>query len=133
MIQLDINQVQANGDTYFSSTDTGYLIFLIIGIIGYFTVPSVANYIVNAGGSQALIQKVSSVFGTSAVSLVEATGSGLSITTPMMTSAASGVPESLARQNTSKQDCSAAGGNNHLANKISGIPSSGQSSNRKDN
>jgi len=23
MIQLDINQIQANGDTYFSSTDTG--------------------------------------------------------------------------------------------------------------
>jgi conjugative transposon TraJ protein len=44
MIQLDINQIQANGDTYFSSTDTGYLIFLIIGIVGYFTIPSVANY-----------------------------------------------------------------------------------------
>lgn len=42
MIQLDINQIQANGDSYFSSTDTGYLIFLIIGIVGYFTIPSVA-------------------------------------------------------------------------------------------
>ena len=50
MIQLDINQIQTNGDTYFSSTDTGYLIFLIIGIVGYFTIPSVANYIVHAGG-----------------------------------------------------------------------------------
>src|ERR1700692_192908 len=29
MIQLDINQIQANGDTFFSPTDTGYLIFLI--------------------------------------------------------------------------------------------------------
>src|SRR5579871_112877 len=57
MIQLDINQIQANGDTYFSSTDTGYLIFLIISIIGYFTIPSVANYIVNAGGGNALLYK----------------------------------------------------------------------------
>jgi hypothetical protein len=31
------------------------LIFLLIGIIGYFTVPSVANYIVNAGGAGALL------------------------------------------------------------------------------
>ncbi|PWT74953.1 MAG: conjugative transposon protein TraJ [Bacteroidetes bacterium] len=58
MIALDINQIQAGGDTYFSSTDTAYLIFLIIGIIGYFTVPSVANYIVNAGGGNTLLYKV---------------------------------------------------------------------------
>jgi conjugative transposon TraJ protein len=62
MIQLDINQIQANGDTYFSSTDTAYLIFLIIGIIGYFTVPSVANYIVHAGGANGLLNKTTSVF-----------------------------------------------------------------------
>jgi conjugative transposon TraJ protein len=66
MIQLDINQIQANGDTYFSSTDTAYLIFLIIGIIGYFSVPSVANYIVQAGGSSSLLQKTTRFFGTAA-------------------------------------------------------------------
>jgi conjugative transposon TraJ protein len=58
MLKLDISQVQTAGDTFFSSTDTAYLIFLIIGIIGYFTVPSVANYIVNAGGGNGLLQKV---------------------------------------------------------------------------
>jgi conjugative transposon TraJ protein len=61
MIQLDINQIQANGDTYFSSTDTGYLIFLIIGIIGYFTVPSISNYIVHAGSGNALTHKVTNL------------------------------------------------------------------------
>src|SRR5690606_32308476 len=45
MLELDISQVQHSGDTFFSSTDTAYLVFLIIGIVGYFTVPSVANYI----------------------------------------------------------------------------------------
>jgi conjugative transposon TraJ protein len=66
MIQLDINQIQANGDTFFSSTDTAYLIFLIIGIIGYFTVPSVANHIVHAGGSNTLLYKSSSIFSSAA-------------------------------------------------------------------
>jgi conjugative transposon TraJ protein len=66
MIQLDINQIQANGDTYFSSTDTAYLIFLIIGIIGYFTVPSVANYIVHAGGNSRLLSRTTSFFSSAA-------------------------------------------------------------------
>ncbi len=61
MITLDIAQVQGAGDTFFSSTDTAYLVFMIIGIIGYFTVPSVANYIVHAGGGNALLYKVSNV------------------------------------------------------------------------
>ncbi|OJW53217.1 MAG: conjugative transposon protein TraJ [Sphingobacteriales bacterium 50-39] len=54
MIQLDINQIKSAGDTAFGATDTGYLIFLIIAIAGYFTVPSVAGYIVSAGGHSLL-------------------------------------------------------------------------------
>ncbi|OLY94467.1 Bacteroides conjugative transposon TraJ protein [Cnuella takakiae] len=68
MIQIDLQQIGASGDTFFSSTDTAYLIFLIIGIVGYFTVPSVANYIVHAGGSNALLYKVSNLFSSSASS-----------------------------------------------------------------
>jgi len=72
MLKLDINQVQSAGDTFFSSTDTAYLIFLIIGIIGYFTVPSVANYIVNAGGGNGLLQKVNSIVSSTSQSVVGA-------------------------------------------------------------
>ena len=36
MIALDIKQVQQAGDTFFSATDTAYLIFMIIGIVGLF-------------------------------------------------------------------------------------------------
>jgi conjugative transposon TraJ protein len=68
MIAIDIQEINSAGDTFFSSADTAYLIFMIIGIIGYFTVPSVANYIVHAGGGGALLQKVSSVFSSSASS-----------------------------------------------------------------
>ena len=34
---------------------------MIIGIIGYFTVPSVANYIIHAGGNNTLLQKVTNM------------------------------------------------------------------------
>lgn len=70
MLKLDLSQVQTTGDTFFSRTDMAYLIFMIIGIIGYFTVPSVANYIVHAGGGGALGHKVTSMFGNSANSVV---------------------------------------------------------------
>lgn len=45
----------------FSTTDWAYIAFLLIAIIGYFTVPSVAGYIVNAGGGNALLHKVTTV------------------------------------------------------------------------
>jgi len=61
MLTLDISQIQSSGDTFFSSSDTAYLIFLLIGIVGYFTVPSTANYIVNAGGGNGLLQKVNTL------------------------------------------------------------------------
>ncbi|AGA80543.1 conjugative transposon protein TraJ [Echinicola vietnamensis] len=59
MLLIDIGQVENQGKTFFSSTDTAYLIFLVIAIIGYFTVPSVANYIVHAAGGDTLLHKTS--------------------------------------------------------------------------
>ncbi|MFP9100713.1 hypothetical protein ACLI09_16815 [Flavobacterium sp. RHBU_24] len=64
MLELDLAQIGQQGDTFFSKQDVAYLIFMIIGIVGYFTVPSVANYIVHAGGG-AFQQKVTSVFNSS--------------------------------------------------------------------
>jgi conjugative transposon TraJ protein len=79
MLKLDLSQVEATGDTFFSRTDMSYLIFMIIGIIGYFTVPSVANYIVHAAGGGALGQKVTSLFGSSTNTIVTrgAQGAGM--------------------------------------------------------
>jgi conjugative transposon TraJ protein len=62
MLRIDIQQVAKYGDTFFSANDTAYLIFLVMGIVGYFTVPSVANYIVHAGGANVLLYKSSNVF-----------------------------------------------------------------------
>lgn len=66
MLQLDLSQIQQSGDTYFSPADVGYLIFMLIGIVGYFTVPSVANSIVHAGGMGSMLQKVTSITSISA-------------------------------------------------------------------
>lgn len=67
MIALDIRQVQENGDTFFNAHDMAYLIFLIIGIVGYFSVPSVAGYIIQAGGQNTLLHKVTSLFANTAM------------------------------------------------------------------
>lgn len=64
MLKEDLQQIATNGDTFFSTTDTAYLIFMIIGIIGYFTVPGVANYIIHAGGGNALLHKVTNMMST---------------------------------------------------------------------
>jgi conjugative transposon TraJ protein len=70
MLKEDLQQIATNGDTFFSTTDTAYLIFMIIGIVGYFTVPSVANYIVHAGGGNTLLYKVTNMMSTSSRAVV---------------------------------------------------------------
>jgi conjugative transposon TraJ protein len=87
MLKLDLSQVEASGDTFFSRTDMAYLIFMIIGIIGYFTVPSVANYIVHAGGGGALGQKVTSMFGNSANTVVRASSNAVGMAADAMENA----------------------------------------------
>lgn len=83
MIKLDISQAQQNGDSFFSSSDIGYIVFLIIGIASYFTIPSIANMIVNAGGGGALTSRVTRVFfggagsATSTTLAVGAAGAGM--------------------------------------------------------
>lgn len=76
MLRIDIQQVQKYGDTFFSSTDTAYLIFMVIGIVGYFTVPSIANYIVHAGGGNVLLFKATNLFSGGVSSATNTTLNG---------------------------------------------------------
>lgn len=81
---------------------------MIIGIIGYFTVPSVANYIIHAGGNNALLQKVTNIMSTS----VRNTASGsVSMTKDAMGAAYNRIANSMA-------DSSASGG--YFKDKIEG-------------
>lgn len=50
MLQSDIERMQADPNYSLDSSDGVYLVFLIIGIIGYFTIPTVAGWIIQAGG-----------------------------------------------------------------------------------
>lgn len=97
MLQLDLQQISDQGDTFFSTTDTAYLIFLIIGIIGYFTVPSVANYIIHAGGGNALLYKVSSLLSSSSRGVV---AGGTAMTRDVLGDGYNRISNSMASYNT---------------------------------
>ena len=101
MLRLDISQINTSGDTFFSRTDIGYLIFMIIGIVGYFTVPSVANYIVHASGGSALGQKVTSLFGGSTSSVIGGAAAGAGMVMDTMGNAAGKMSQSMTSSSTS--------------------------------
>lgn len=84
MLKVDISQIHQAGETFFSRTDAGYLVFLIIGIVGYFTVPSVANYIVHAGGGSALTHRITSLFGSSSSRAIHTTAAGVGMAADAM-------------------------------------------------
>jgi conjugative transposon TraJ protein len=50
MLQNDITRLQSDANFSLDSSDAVYIIFMIIGIIGYFTIPTVSNWIIQAGG-----------------------------------------------------------------------------------
>ena len=99
MLALDIAQVEGYGDTFFSPTDMGYLVFMIIGIVGYFTVPSVANYIVHAAGGNALGQKVTSLFSSTSSSVVTTAATGAGMATHAAGKAAGRLAQGMAGNN----------------------------------
>jgi len=101
MLALDLSQIQQSGDTFFSRTDMAYLVFMIIGIVGYFTVPSVANYIVHAGGGGAFGHKVTSLFSNSSRMIVNRASSGVGMATDVMGNTASHVTQSMANNGIS--------------------------------
>lgn len=98
MLKLDLQQIADQGDTFFSNTDSAYLIFLIIGIVGYLTVPSVANYIIHAGGGNALLYKVSSLLSSSSRSIV---AGGTAMTREVLGDGYNKMSSSMASYNTS--------------------------------
>lgn len=115
MLKVDIQQVIRYGDTFFSATDTAYLIFMVIGIVGYFTVPSVANYIVHAGGSYTLLHKASNVFTGGARTATA--------TTVAASTAASGAMISYLKggdQNREQQGSGSQSGSGYMHDKLSG-------------
>jgi hypothetical protein len=50
MLQNDIDKLQADPNFSIEASNGVYIVFMIIGIIGYFTIPTVAGWIIMAGG-----------------------------------------------------------------------------------
>src|SRR5690606_27619918 len=50
MLQNDITELQNNPSYSVDASNAVYIVFMIIGIIGYFTIPTIAGWIIQAGG-----------------------------------------------------------------------------------
>ena len=123
MLKVDIAQVQDYGDTFFSPTDTSYLIFMIIGIVGYFTVPSVANYIVHAGGGNTLLYKVTSLTSNSSRNIISTASSGAGMIADSFGNTRSNTSGSMASNGVSGGYFNESGGNKsngYMQDKLSG-------------
>ena len=66
MLQSDIERMQADPNFSLDSSDGVYIVFMIIGIIGYFTIPTVSGWIIQAGGMGNYGRNVNRVAGKSA-------------------------------------------------------------------
>jgi conjugative transposon TraJ protein len=50
MLQKDIAEFETNPNFSIDASNSVYIIFMLIGIVGYFTIPTVSNWIISAGG-----------------------------------------------------------------------------------
>lgn len=123
MLTLDISQAEGTGGTFFSTTDTAYLIFLVIGIVGYFTVPSVANYIVHASGGNALLHKVNNLFSATSRSAVQTVSGSAGMAADAMGDAAGKISSSMSSNRTTTgyfRDAGTAGSSGYMQDKLAG-------------
>ena len=63
MLQNDISELQNNPNFSLEASNGVYLVFMIIGIIGYFTIPTVAGWIIQSGGAGNYGKNVNSTAG----------------------------------------------------------------------
>lgn len=78
MLRQDIESLQQIGAMALDSSFVLYTVFMIIGIIGYFTVPTVAGWIIQSGGMGNYTRNVNSAAGrgTGAAGAVTGAASG---------------------------------------------------------
>jgi conjugative transposon TraJ protein len=63
MLQNDISELQDNPNFSIDASNTVYVIFMVIGIVGYFTIPTVAGWIISAGGMGAYNKNLQATAG----------------------------------------------------------------------
>ena len=77
MLQNDILELQNNPNYSLDNSNSVYVIFMLIGIIGYFTVPTVAGWIVQAGGAGNYNRNINRTASKAGGVAAGAAGSGL--------------------------------------------------------
>lgn len=111
MLQRALSEMAANGEEVaFSSSDMVYIIFMLIGVVGYATVPALAGYIVESGGIGAMGRAGLGGFATGA-----AAGSG---GTMLAAQAAGGATGILSAPYAAMQGYNAAANANSAASRI---------------
>jgi conjugative transposon TraJ protein len=82
MLKLDIAQTNSGDLIGFGPTDIAYLIFLVVAILGYFSIPSIANYIIHASGANTLMTKTNRLVAAgksfAMAAMTSGAGSGMS-------------------------------------------------------
>jgi conjugative transposon TraJ protein len=73
MLQNDISELQNNPNFSIDASNTMYIIFMIIGIVGYFTIPTVAGWVIQAGGMSGYNRNLTSA-GNKAKAMATRTG-----------------------------------------------------------
>ena len=65
MLENDIKELQNNPDFSIDSSNGVYIVFMVIGILGYFTIPTVAGWIIQAGGMGSAARPINQIAGRS--------------------------------------------------------------------
>ena len=109
-----IQVVQTNSGTSnaFGDTNTAYLIFMVIAIVGYFTVPGIANYIINVG-NHPLFSKTTALASMAISAGANAAGQS------MGGGGGSSIADSMSSTNNGP---GGSGGSNYMKEKLSGKP-----------
>lgn len=74
MLENDIKELQNNPDFSIDSSNGTYIVFMIIGILGYFTIPTVAGWIIQAGGVGSAARPINQVAGRTGAAVGGASG-----------------------------------------------------------
>ncbi|MBS1528794.1 MAG: conjugative transposon protein TraJ [Bacteroidetes bacterium] len=117
MIRLE--QSGGAADPFFRSTNTAYLVFMLIGIVGYFTVPSICNYIINVGG-HALLNKTSTVASSVVAFGAGRISQGLADATKLMAGGGGGSSSGNAGGSSSGQAAGSGNSSSYSQDKLSG-------------
>lgn len=120
MLKLDLSQIEQQGDTFFSGADTAYLIFLVIGIVGYFSVPNVANYVVHAGGGNTILQKVNSIITSTSSAGMKTASAGAGMAADAMGDGHRNMKQGYAGSSNNDYFPDQQGGNQNQHDKLSG-------------